>query len=278
MRRATDFSSGLRVDRGFTLVEMIISIVISGVVLSMVGMFGRRQIEAYMDVGARAELADAADTALRRIGRDLQSALPNSVRMDAGGTFLEYVPIVDSGRYRADLGDTSDPLTGGTAPGVFNFGVADSSFQVLGPDINLTNAARLVVFNLGIPGSDVYEGSSSTPVSAYDAGTKMLSFTSKTFNFPSPQNRFQLVGTPVTYQCAPPYIYRHRDYGFQSSVPTSFAGGGDILVGNVESCTFSYTPAVLQRNGMVVLKLKLTHPGNNETVSLLHQVEVLNTP
>ena len=72
MRRDIDFSSIFPVDRGFTLVEMIISIVITGIVVSMMAIFGRNQINAYMDVGNRAELSDAADTALRRIARDLQ--------------------------------------------------------------------------------------------------------------------------------------------------------------------------------------------------------------
>ena len=85
MRRDIDFSAIFPVDRGFTLVEMIISIVITGIVVSMVAIFGRNQINAYIDVGNRAELSDAADTALRRIARDLQSALPNSVRNASAG-------------------------------------------------------------------------------------------------------------------------------------------------------------------------------------------------
>ena len=64
MRRDIDFSAIFPVDRGFTLVEMIISIVITGIVVSMVAIFGRNQINAYIDVGNRAELSDAADTAL----------------------------------------------------------------------------------------------------------------------------------------------------------------------------------------------------------------------
>lgn len=278
MRRVSDFCPVFRVDRGFTLVEMIVAIVITGILVGMVGIFGRQQIDAYFDISNRAELSDAADTALRRVARDLQSALPNSVRVDATNRFLEYVPIVDAGRYRADVGDNSGGNDGGSVTGVLDFGVADSNFQVLGPPIDLSDAARLVVFNLGIPDSDIYEGSSSTAVSSYDAGTQILSFTSKTFRYPSPQNRFQVVGTPVTYECAPPNVLRHRNYGFSSTQLTSFAAPAqsDILVSNVDTCAFSYTPAVLQRNGLVVLRLKLTI--NGESVALMHQVDVLNTP
>src|SRR5574343_2009528 len=106
MRRVFKFSAKFPAYRstGFTLVEMIVSIVIAGILVSMVAMFGRRQVDAYIDVGNRAQLSDEADTALRRIARDLQSALPNSVRLDVSHNFLEFVPIRDAGRYRADVG------------------------------------------------------------------------------------------------------------------------------------------------------------------------------
>lgn len=274
---------------------MIVAIVITGILLGMVGMFGRRQIESYMDVSARAELSDAADTALRRIARDLQSALPNSVRQPSGNTnFLEYAPIRDAGRYRADFGGSAsdDPLDFGSS--------TDNSFDVLGPPVTIRTGDQLVIFNLGQPGSggqpgsDVYEGSSRRTAST---GTNLskVSFApgGTQFPFASPQRRFQIVGGPVTYECAgnatnPELgtVIRHWCYNFQAAQPTVFGSLGvhaactaeqsAVLVGDVKSCAFRYEPAVLQRNGLVVLRLTLSK--NNESVELLHQVEVLNTP
>jgi MSHA biogenesis protein MshO len=286
MRRATDFFCFSRVDRGFTLVEMIISIVIAGIVFGMVGLFGRRQIEAYIDIGNRAELSDAADTALRRIGRDLQSALPNSVRQS--GNFLEYVPIREAGRYRADVG-------GGTSDDMLDFSSStDSTFDVFGPTVTINTGDQLVIYNLGMTGSDVYAGTSRR---AATAGTSLskVTFAPAGTQFPlaSPQSRFQIVGGPVTYECAANSttpesgtVNRRWCYDFKSSQPTAFSSLSvhaacsavlvSVLVNNVSDCSFSYTPAVLQRNGMVVLSLTLTR--NGESVNLLHQVEVLNTP
>jgi MSHA biogenesis protein MshO len=276
MRHVFKFSAKFPADRstGFTLVEMIVSIVIAGILVSMVAMFGRGQIDAYIDVGNRAQLADAADTALRRIGRDLQSALPNSVRQS--GDFLEFVPIRDAGRYRADVDNA----------GAGNFldftSATDNSFDVLGPAATVAAGDQLVIFNLGQTGSDVYAGTSRRAISTGAGSVSSLQYTLGglgQFPLASPQNRFQIVSGPVTYQCnvAGGNVLRHSGYAFAGTQPTTFAGATSaVLVGDVTACSFSYLPAVLQRNGLVVLRLTLTR--NNESVELFHQVDVLNTP
>lgn len=266
--------------RGFTLVEMIVSIVIAGILLALAGMFGRNQINAYFDVANRAELADAADTAMRRVGRDLQAALPNSVRQS--GAFLEFVPVHDAGRYRADVG-------GAVGDDILDFSSGtDNAFDVLGPPVKVDSGDQLVIYNLGQPGSDVYQGLNRRAASVGSALTK-VSFTATGVPFPlaSPQNRFQIVGTPRTYECAPNAadpaqgsVILHTGYGFAPSLPASgswtLGGSSSILINNVEECSFSYLPAVLQRNGIVALRLKLTR--NGESIQLLHQFGIFNTP
>lgn len=110
-----------------------------------------------------------------------------------------------------------------------------------------------------------------------------VSFTPGGAQFPlaSPQNRFQIVGAPVTYECnlSVGAIIRHSGYGFQTSVataPWSQGGSSAILINDVTYCAFDYTPAVLQRNGLVVMRLTLSR--NGESVEIMHQVDVLNTP
>jgi len=259
---------------GFTLVEMIVSIVIAGILVSILAMFGRGQVDAYLDVSNRAQLADDADTALRRIGRDLQSALPNSVRQS--GDFLEFVPIRDAGRYRADVTST------GTGDYLDFTSTTDNSFDVLGPAVTVAAGDQLVVFNLGQTGSDVYAGTSRRAISSGAGSLSSLQYTLGglgQFPLASPQNRFQIVGGPVTYQCnvAGGNVLRHSGYAYAGTQPTAFAAATSaVLVGDVSACSFSYTPAVLQRNGLVVLRLTLTR--NGESVELLYQVDISNTP
>lgn len=265
------------------------SIVISGIIFAIVGLFGRAQIDAYFDVSDRAELADGADTALQRVARELQAALPNSVRQS--GNFLEFVPIKDAGRYRVDVGDADGD---GVAEGNPLFD-SDKTFDVLGPPVNIDAGNQLVINNLGPGISDVYAGDSRRAVTA-GTGLSSISFSGASFAAPgSPRKRFYIVGGPVTYECAANAlnpelgtVTRHWCYNFTDPQPTAFAALGvhaacsavqsAVLVHNVSACSFSYVTASgsLLRNGMAVLKLTLTR--NGETVSLLHQVEVLNTP
>jgi MSHA biogenesis protein MshO len=100
-----------RNQRGTTLIELITVISILGVIASVASVFIRGPIDAYVDSTRRAALTDSADTAMRRIARDIRKALPNSTRIKnpVGLTVddphvdecLEFIPTKMAGRYRA---------------------------------------------------------------------------------------------------------------------------------------------------------------------------------
>ena len=277
--------TGNRAQKGFTLVELIMVIVITGIIAGMVAIFIKQPVDAYFDSARRASLTDVADTAARRITRDLQGALPNSIRVDGGKAFLEYVPIRDAGRYRAAVGTavTDDPLDFDNA--------ADNSFDVLGPPVTVLAGDSLVVYNLGIAGADVYE----TPLSSRRLATGGVALSKVSFAstgsmlpFPSPGSRFQIVGTPVSYACDPlpagtGTLWRYSGYGFQPTQPVTLATLNGLagatkaaLATNVTACAFDYGAGVLQRYGLVSISLTVTQAG--ETVTLQNQVNVDNVP
>src|SRR3979411_856177 len=87
--------------RGFTLIELVVAMVLVAIILGATIYFVYPLRQA-VDLTTRAELTDIADNALQRIGREVRSALPNSVRVDPSHQFLELLPVRDSGRYRAE--------------------------------------------------------------------------------------------------------------------------------------------------------------------------------
>jgi MSHA biogenesis protein MshO len=266
---------------GFTLIEAIMVIVITGIVAGMVAVFIRKPIEAYVDTARRAALADLADTVSRRIARELQGALPNSVRLDpATGSVLEFIPIHDAGRYRAEAGPSAadDPLV---------FGSIDTSFDVLGPTVSVAAGDSLVVYNLGIAGADAYEmpTQSSRRAATQGPGLSKVSFTSTApLSFASPSSRFQIVGTPVAFVCSGGRLLRYAEYGYPNpsttTATTSFgAAVPAVLATNVTACNFAYSPGALQQNGLVSMLLSFADPAQpGEVVTLQHQVNVDNVP
>ena len=90
--------------RGFTLIEMIVVIVLTSIIASAVAVFIKLPVEGYVATARRAEMTDIADTAIRRMGRDLRLALPNSVRVTDGGATIEILLTKTGGRYRTEIG------------------------------------------------------------------------------------------------------------------------------------------------------------------------------
>jgi MSHA biogenesis protein MshO len=278
---------------GFTLIEAVVVIVITGIIAVMVAVFMRTPVEGYFDSVRRAELTDAADTALRRMARDVRAALPNSLRT-SGSTCFEFLPMVAGGRYR---------FQNGTGAGSFEpliFTAADSIFDVLG-SVNLPPPAgthHVVVYNLGIPGADAYlppADPGSTRAQIFSATTASVTLTTpKLFPFESPSKRFQVIeNNSVVYACVgllpPPgtnpagdgaaTLYRYTRTPIPSSTVSCsdpLPGNATVLVGNVSACSFSYTSAVTQRNGVLSLTLELMR--SNERVQIYQEVHVDNAP
>lgn len=268
--------------RGFTLLEAVVVIMLTGIVGVMVSTFIRQPVDAYVDLGRRAELTDAADLALRRMARELRTALPNSVRVAGGGTYVEFLPVRSAGRYRAAQ------TTAGIG-NVLDFSSAsDGDFDVLGPAVEAQAGDQLVVHNLGLPGADAYEGTSRRALTSTGTGLSALSYTPGGTQFPyaSPHQRFHIVSTPVSFGCTPVAggagsLRRYAGYAIQAAQPTATLSaltgtGNALLTGSVAACSFTYTGAATGRNAVVTLRLTLTSGG--ESISLLQQVQVEGSP
>ena len=293
----------LRRARGFTLVEMVIVIVITAIIGGMVAVFIRLPVQGYIDANARAELADLADTATRRMARDIRRALPNSGRVTGNGQYLELLLTKSGGRYLSEddppgLGSVLafDPGTPqanplqctivGAAPAN-----AGTTVQAIAP------GDFIAVYNLGANLPDAYScgaspnGCNLALVTAVNGATVSLQsnpFLQQAVPQPSPSHRFQVVTTPVTYVCDPVArtLRRYSGYAIQSAqpadagaAPLSTAGVRALLANRVAGCTFSTAALANVQRGLVSVQLALGAAGSNTgIVTLVQQVQVNNTP
>jgi MSHA biogenesis protein MshO len=275
--------SNNRIQSGFTLIEAVMVIVITGI-LGVVATSFITPLQGYFDALDRAELSDVADTALRRMARDVRLALPNSVRVNTSGndSYLDFLATTGGGRYRVALDDNG----GGD---ILDFTDPDNtSFDVLGPTVDIAAGDQIVVYNLGVPGADAYEGDTlSTHVrraaSATGTGLSMVSITSDNpLPFDSPAHRFQIIHEQVRYVCDLTTQRLTRYAGFAIATPTATvptSGSSALLASGVTECSFTYTPGSTQRIGLVTMSLTLSNsPDPLDSITLLHQVHVQNVP
>jgi MSHA biogenesis protein MshO len=291
MRAASPIHPAIPVARGFTLIELVITIAVGSVVVAFMALFIVMPMNAYSTQTQQAALVDAADSALRLIARDLRSALPNSVRVTPNGTVLELLATADGARYQ-DGGPLSNPAL------VLDFTTADGAFATTVPFTQLTlpwssSSYYLSIYNVGVPGANAYEMTNViTPpltaitITAGSTPNQNLVTLNPVFQFlyGSPGKRVYLVSGPVSYLCdtVAGTLTRYSGYTIASAQPASAAALGAagaaaaLVAGNVGSCQFTLASGTAQRNALATLTLQITQ--NGQSVQLLNEVQVVNAP
>lgn len=289
---------------GFTLVEAVMVIVITGILAGIVAVFIKSPVDSYFDAARRAELTDIADTAVRRMARDIHLALPNSVRNPSSGSAdcVEFIPTRIGGRYRA-----AAEAAGGD---ILDFTAVDDKFDMLWPNSSLLPAADrivagdvVVVYNDGSASGNAYSGSNAIQIASLaepggTANTTAITFVGAGAAVPfnrkqlpseSPANRFQVIPSSehvVAYRCDGGVLYRYAhkltaawgqpaDCAAMAPVATAAR-----LAQNLTVCSLHYEPPgsshPTSRFGIVSISLGISQSG--ETVNLYHQIHVDNTP
>ena len=286
---------------GFTLVEAVIVIMLTGIVASIVSVFIVAPIKSYLSSTVRVNLADQTDTALRRMLRDVRAAVPNSIRTPGPACF-ELVPTSTGGRARSGPDTVNDSApscaSGANCAAALDNTQATTAFDVLSTLSSTPAVGDFVVVGNQSPG-DVYSGANRAAITGVSSafptfGRMRLNLASTQFPLGYDGNRFSVVPAAqraVFYACSGAdgtldanghgkgTLLRFMNYGFNAAYPTACpSGGGDVLATRVRSCTFVYDPnqGATQQNGFVWMQIELTR--NNESATLALGAHVSNAP
>ena len=277
--------NAMRAQQGVSLVELVVVLTIMGLIASLSATLVTRIASSQQANRDRLTLAQTADAAVARVADELQAALPNSVRVsaNAGGTWIEWVPVRDAARWRRSV----DSVTAGSDALDLN-DATDTGFDVIGtPLASLGADSQLVVRNLGTPEAEVYAGNNRRGGLVRSATGRHLSFTAAGALPQSTDSaRAFIVHAPVTLACVPDaagswQLRRYSGYGWLAAQPDSAAAlasaSSALLLGGLSSCAASYSSA-LANIGMLTLRFTLGVAGSGASLDVLHQLPLDNTP
>jgi MSHA biogenesis protein MshO len=275
--------------RGFSLVELVLVIVITGVLAGVLTVFVRPAIDSYSAQRGRSEMQAAAHAALQAMARDVRLALPNSIRTP-GDQCFELIPTRGGGRYRMAGAPSQSP----DLSAVLDTSTVTSAFDVLG-DLNGAAAVGDWVVVGNQSSNEAYQGSNRSAITAIAAppsavyGQQRFSVNAIQFPVGYGGGRFFVVPASepaVFYRCSGAGVSngegtgtltRNTGYGFNAAYPTACPTTvGAVIATRVAACSFVFDQRSLSEFGVMSLRLELMR--NGERASLQYSAMTSNVP
>ncbi len=251
--------------RGFTLIEMVVTIVVLGTLMAGTVSYITNSTIAYINVAQRDQLTTLGRITVEQITRELRHALPNSIRIQ--NNCIEFFPV-KAGSVYFDL-----PVTAaGSTFTAMNFSIPASA-----------NIKHVIVYPNNA--TTLYSQSNPGPIAGFAsvAGSPTATITltgNYQFALHAPHRRFYLADDPISYCIVGTNLNRYEGYGVNGAQSAPPAGTPQLMAENIQTndggtiTPFTYTPGSLQRNGVVNLDLRFLIDG--DWIRLSHEVQIRN--
>ncbi|EWH08753.1 methylation site containing protein [Catenovulum agarivorans DS-2] len=272
-------------NKGFTLIELILAIVVLGIVSVTTSKFIGWGATYYVDVSERQLVLDDSRFIIERLTRELRMAVPYSLRTlndsNNNTACLEYVPVVNSGKY----------LTAPISP------ASDSQITLVSPTVGtISSNSQLSIYPTQT--ADIYTvaNQQTFTIDSVNAvqgdGSQVINFSSNiSIAQGSPAKRYYQWTTPVSYCLENSNIYRYQNYTATTNQlnPTQLKAATNVnyslMAENVSNAVATEAPfhvdthASLLRHGQVAIYLEFSRlTDNNESMFFHHLVQIPNAP
>lgn len=264
---------------GFTLVELVMVIVLLGIISAVLAPVITSNVTAFSDTRSRNDLIARGRIALERLSREIRQAVPNSLRLVAGTSTIEFVTASAGGRY-VDFNDTLITPASCASANRFRTGVSRNSLCLIQPDNPAPFAANDILVIGNTSPASLQAGTTWVTLNGVGGAAPLwtVTFNPTTFVSASPGLHYSIadftheVGLVVAERA----LHWRRNAGipageYNNSVEVNAAD--PLLVDGVTATVFRYNAAA---DGM--LNIELTLADSNETVQLYEEIYVRNTP
>ncbi|WP_417507970.1 PulJ/GspJ family protein [Marinomonas gallaica] len=250
--------------RGFTLIEMIVTIAIGSVIMLGIAAYLRLGAQGYSDSIARQRLQTQAQFVIEKMSREIRHAVPNSFEVTQGNSCISFFPIAMSGLYVRRGTNTIDFIVGNVDAGGNSYVEIPDNLRMI---INPTHSAYF------------YNSNDEMDVGGKDKSGNVFTTTNgDSFSTDSVGNRFYLFNPTTGVR----YCWdADKKILIRGSIATDKHGNNDMvnvatISDNVSSGTFEYEPRSLHSGGIVHINLKFEQ--NGESSVYQQDVQVLNVP
>jgi len=266
--------------RGFTLVELVMVIMLLGIVATISVQFVALSTRGAIDVGDRQQRALQGVVISEQITREVREAFPLTVRAE-NGDCLEWRPILGATGYeKLPKGPDFDEI----------------EIQPFGEVI--PEGAELIVYGYGSDQDDLYDskdpGPVSPPINQVDPVDTLVTFRdsaeSHRFQERSPEKRIYAVGSRISIcqsqGASGRWLYRYSDYSHDTDQPTASELTGkssrtrEVMSANLvpASLDLRVQPPSLNRGALVHFAFELADPDGDETTEVGQEVQIRNVP
>ncbi|MBY7855242.1 prepilin-type N-terminal cleavage/methylation domain-containing protein [Vibrio fluvialis] len=257
--------------RGFTLIEMILTIIVGSILVLGIAGFVELGSRGYADTVARQRIQTQATFVLEKMTRELRHAVPNSIAISVDTSekqCVSFFPIVYSGFYALNAADDKQLsfIVGNLS------GSTDSlNFDGLTMFINPSRQSELVSMGISLNPNDLSKNGMALEQHKDKSGRFVYYSLSPLYlKSQSVGQRFYMYPNQLVEYCL--------NYSAQTITRNlvQVADSLEVRVADNRESGFSYDEPTLQRGGVVHLSLAFAQ--NGEVSEFEQDVQVLNVP